>query len=144
MSEKWIRWEPAENISIRYSIRSISHMIEGLYMIFEGFADENKKVYVKFKIPFNGFRSTHERYREQTWDDLSKQGYEEGFFWNKTFFKVTNSSYIEWLLKEVYDISDRSSLIHFAFIDENFLFDIVTTEEPEIIFFEEKEVCKNN
>jgi len=49
-----------------------------------------------------------------------------------SFFKVSNSSYIEWLLEQSYGIP-AYEFIHFCFVTENSFLEVVTTYEPAIV-----------
>lgn len=125
--EKWIKWEPLEEIKGKFYIDAICDDINGLR-----FALSNEKA--KIEVIFNGFvasyRSIEEGYKQKAIYEMQGD-YDSSYFRNASFFIIKNSEYIAWLCEESYDIYTRN-LIHFVICEYNSFVDIITTEEPTI------------
>ncbi len=131
MQEKWIRWEPISNLSAKYYIDSISDNIKEFKIVLSEYRDKKKKVQVIFKNSVDAYRSTDESFRLGTIYNLGDQ-YGKKFYAEWTFFKVINSTYILWISEQSFGITDSLSFIHFSFIAEDSILDVVTTYEPRV------------
>jgi len=54
------------------------------------------------------------------------------FYAEWTFFKVTNSEYIQWLSEQSYGIAESESLIHFSILAGDSIVDVIAAYEPKI------------
>ena len=131
---KWIKWEPIEGLSSKYYINSILDGLEGLIVVLSDANDENKKVKVVFEDSVHTYRSTDESFRQSTINDLDEI-YGTQFYSDWTFFKVTNSEYMQWLSAQSYSIIDSEPLIHFIFLAVDSVVDIIATYEPKVELF---------
>ncbi len=137
MAENWIKWEPVQGLAERYSLDLvIDTKKEGFRIEFSAFEDRKKKIYVNFPNWVHAYRYGEEIFALDRIDQLTKK-YGKGFL-NWTFFKVADSSYLQWLSHESHTISDDRKLQHFAFILMDSILDVVAPYEPAVQFVEEK------
>lgn len=129
--EKWIKWEPIEEIKGQFYVDAIINDLEGLKI---ELSNDNRKLNLLFKGFIASCRSTEEGYIQKTYYEISRD-HDKLFFKNSPLFKVENSKYISWLLEESYEIY-HENLIHFVILTYNFLIDVVTLEEPDIKLIE--------
>lgn len=139
--EKWIKWEPAKNLSGKYEIIKIVHTPNIFYItLFD--IDNNKKIKIVFRHSIDTYRITYETFRCNTISYLHEQ-YGPDFYSRWTFFKITNSKYLKWLSEESCTISDSMPFTHFCILTSETLVDIVTGYEPKVEFFTEPELKKS-
>lgn len=131
MNEQWIRWEPIRGLSAKYYIDSISHTMKGLKILLSDAQNEQKKMMMIFEDSVEAFRSTDESFRRSTLYYLEQQ-YGTKFYAEWTFFKIPNSTYIQWLSEQSYGISDPLPLIHFSFLAMDLALDVIAVDEPRI------------
>lgn len=131
--EQWVQWQPASNLGHKYYIDSIIDSREGFRIILSEAENESNKIYVTFKNSVDAYRSTDESYRLKIMDDLGKK-YGKDFYTGWTFFKVTNSEYINWLSAQSCGWSDELSFVHYSFVAADSIVDVVTNYEPDIEF----------
>ena len=130
MIGEWARWEPSPHLSIKYDIIEISDNIDNFYI--ELIADKNKKIRIVFENSVVAYRNTEESFRSKLIDELSDR-YGDEFYGDWTFFKVSNSEYIQWILKESAGIAEGLPLIHYSIISLNSVLDIINMEDPKVI-----------
>ena len=131
MLEQWTRWEPIQGLAKKYCIDSIIDDTKGFSILLSEYYDEKKKARVVFENSVDAYRSTNESFRLSILYDLSgKHGNE--FYAGWTFFKVTNSLYIQWLFEQSYGTSESLNFIHFSFISDDSILDVVTNYEPRV------------
>ncbi|HVX00571.1 MAG TPA: hypothetical protein VHA52_09090 [Candidatus Babeliaceae bacterium] len=131
MKEEWIRWQPLSNLAEKYYIDALIYN-KSLKILLSEENDDFKKILVTFESRINAFRFTEESYRLKLFGDLREQ-YTADFFGRWTFFKVSNSSYIQWLFEQSI-ILRNSDLTHFSVIGGDEVVDIVSTDEPKVEF----------
>ncbi len=131
MTEQWIKWEPIKGLSTRYYTDSISKFPKGLKIILSEENDRSKKVNIIFENSICAYRSTNESFTLQILDTLGEK-YGKNFYAHWTFFKIINSSYIQWILQESHHVTNTMPLTHFAIFTLDSLIDIVATYEPKI------------
>lgn len=129
MEEQWIQWKPIQGLSRKYHIKSILDNLGELKIILCDEKYENKLVTVTFDGTIASYKWTDETYRLKTIALLDKK-YGKNFYGNWTFFKITNSLYLQLLSEDSFTIADSRSLIHFSLIDANSIVDIIATCEP--------------
>ncbi len=132
MLEDWIKWEPAQELSEKYFLYSIIESINGFEIILSDYYDDNKKIKILFGNSVHAYRNTNESYRLQTFNFLSEKKID-----NWTFFKVINSSYIQWMLEESCDIYKNINFVHFSFFTIESVVDVIGFEDPKIEFINE-------
>lgn len=131
MTEQLTKWKPIQGLSARYYIESISDTINELQILLFDDNDEEKKVLVSFKNSIISYESTYESFRSKLISDLDDQ-YGTKFYGTWTFFKVTNSSYLQWVSKHSYDTTKSLFLTHFCIIGLESIVDIIATDEPQV------------
>jgi len=129
MEEKWTRWEPASNLAQKYYIHSISDTIDGFFIKLFEENNKKKKIKITFEDSVNSYRNTNESYRLKTIDHLDTYNADKRCW---TFFKVNNSSYLQWFLEESYGIYDDFPFIHFSFVGVESILDVIAKYEPKI------------
>jgi len=132
MVEQWTRWEPIPNLAPKYSVYVLNFNKKGLRIELMDDEHENKIVEISFKRPVVAYTRTDESFILNLLCDLSN-AYGDVFYGYWTFFKVTNSRYIQQISQNLrHTISDSSSLIHFVIMSGNDMVDIVSDYEPEV------------
>ena len=135
MHEKWIKWEPVEALAPLYYIDEIHDTMAGFTIKLSEYKDEKKGVILLFENGIEGYRNADESFRYKTILYLHKQ-YGDSFLGQWTFFKVQNSSYIQWLLEESCGTNYSLSLTHFSFFTGNDVLDVVSTDEPTVTLWD--------
>lgn len=133
MIEQWSRWEPAEGLSNKYYIDSISDTMEELEIILSDAND--RRIRVMFENSVDSYKSTDETYKLQLICDLDEQ-YGTDFYSNWIFFKITNSSYIQDTLNGSGVIFNSQEFIHFCIFTSDVAIDILATYEPKVELIE--------
>ncbi|QQE74225.1 hypothetical protein KDJ56_20675 [Brevibacillus composti] len=131
MQENWERWEPVFGLSSKYYVESLSDSIEGFRILLSDANDEKKKVEVIFEDSVHAYRSTDESFRQSAINMIDEL-YGTEFYAEWTFFKVTNSKYIQWLSEQSYGITESESLIHFSILAGDSIVDVIAAYEPKI------------
>lgn len=131
--EKWTHWEPIEALTKRYEIVSVIDDGTDFSILLVENKNESKKIRLLFESLVETYRCAPESYRYKLIIELSEK-YGGDFYRDKTFFKVENSSYVKWILEESCGISENRSLIHFAFITDNVILDLLAYKDPKIEF----------
>ncbi len=131
MRTQWTKWEPIPHLTEKYNLKSISDGENGTEIILFDIKNSNHKVEISFTYPVDIYRRSDEKYLLETIDQL-KQQYGADFYTKWTFFKVTNSPYLQWLSEQSYNITDSTGLTHFALITTNSIVDIIDPCEPKI------------
>lgn len=129
----WKRWEPQALITGKYEINSIVDSDQGLFL---HLSRNSFKVVIHFENSVYAFRKTEETFRQIMIHDLSIH-FEKKFYAEWTFFKVENSSYIQWLEKQSGGLAGMFSIQHFVFLGLNSIVDVAVTYEPKIIVSED-------
>lgn len=138
MQEKWYRWEPANNLSKNYYIKSITDSVEDKFKIILSDAENsNKKILISFAHGVDAYRCTNESFTFLTIDSLEKT-YGTDFYSNWAFFKVEDSEYLKWISKQSYGVYDGSKFpfTHFCILGVDAVVDIINTYEPTITFLD--------
>lgn len=132
--EEWTRWEPINGLSGKYSINSLT-IAEDKLIIQLSDHDKVKKIEIVFDNGIDGYRYTYESFCFKIFGDLSqKHGIE--FYKNWSFFKVTNSEYLQWLSEKSRTWSDQFTFIHFCIFGNDEVVDILARYEPIIKIIE--------
>jgi hypothetical protein len=132
-AEQWAQWRPIDNLSAKYYVDSISDTLEGFTIQLSTENKHDGAVLVVFEISVDAYRSTDESYRLSTISDLSKR-YGDSFYGTWTFFKVSNSEYLQWLSTQSFEITDTLDFIHFAFVTGDSILDVICIYEPKVKF----------
>ena len=130
MPEQWIQWKPIAKLASKYQTEAILDKIGKFTIILSDINDNNKKTHIIFEESVDIYRVTQNQFRQHTLHELTEK-YESHFWKDWTFFKVKNSSYIQWLSKETI-FTEYIPFIHFSFITSNFLIEVIDPCEPKI------------
>lgn len=131
MTEEWSRWIPNEQVSARYSLDMIIENNDGLTIQLLDDHNENMQMRLEFRYAADAYRSTYETFRAELIHYLD-QKYGTVFYSEWTFFKVQNSSYIQWFSEQSGGISDFSPYTHFSILLMDSVIDILSLQEPKI------------
>lgn len=131
MQENWERWEPVSGLSSKYYVESLSDTVEGFRVVLSDANDEKKKVEVIFEDSVHAYRSTDESFRQSIINTIDER-YGTEFYTEWTFFKVSNSEYIQWLTEQSYGIAESEPLMHFSFLAVDSIVDVIAAYEPKI------------
>ncbi len=134
-NEQWIRWEPIKDLSEKYYVDAISDTKKGFRITLLDAHNEKKKVKIFFKKSVDFYQSTEETLTIKRLDELFCK-YGEKFPTTWTFFKVTNSSYVQWLANQSCGIIEPQRLIHYAVLAIDYFVDIVDPCEPVVTLME--------
>ncbi|WP_068786946.1 hypothetical protein [Paenibacillus phocaensis] len=131
MEESWGIWEVGNDVTSKYYVESINDTIEGFRILLSDANDEFKKVEILFEDSVHAYRSTDESFRQSTINKLDEQ-YGTEFYKDRTFFKVTNSEYIQWLSLQSFGIADSEQVHHFSILAVDSIVDIIAAYEPKV------------
>lgn len=131
MPEQWAKWEPISGLSAKYYIDSISQDRGGFKIILSSDTNIQEKVHVIFADSVWSHRSTDESFRQNTLYTIDK-AYGQDLYVHWTFFKIKNSTYLQWLSEESFGITDNLSLIHFCLYGMDDVIDIAAAYEPHV------------
>jgi hypothetical protein len=137
MTEQWVQWKPLEGLEKRYSIECISDDKNGFRITLSGSDQNTKKVIITFKNSVYAYRNTEEGLRIQIINELDKK-YGDKFYVEWTFFKVINSSYLQWLSGESDTVADYLCLQHFSLLTADSIVDVLNHAEPTVTFLDEE------
>ena len=126
--ERWILWNTVSIPTGQYELIKVQYDCEGLKLLFD---DEKILIEVTYGNEVLAFRCCDEGDRWKTVDSvLSKYGAD--FFKGKLFFKVENSEFKEWFEKEKFGILTKHEFIHYAFVTQNDIVDVLALNDPVI------------
>jgi hypothetical protein len=137
MKEEWKKWEPIKGLSKKYYTESIIDDFDGFKVVLCDENNKGKKAIITFDSSVSSYKWTNETFRLDTAAFLDKE-YGSNFYTEWTFFKITNSPYLQLLSKESSGIADYYSLIHFAIIESNAILDVIASYEPKVELIENK------
>ena len=130
MSEEWAKWEPLEGVSSKMYIEKLVNDKNGTLLVFKS-EDDNDTIQVLFQNSILSLRSTDEGRRLKTINFLEEK-YGTDFYAKWTFFKVANSTYVEWFNQETYDIYTSYNIEHYVFMTSDDVVEILSTYEPHV------------
>jgi hypothetical protein len=131
ITEQWIRWEPIEGLAETYNITAVKHTADRLYIMLTEPDSQEKGIHVIFENSMVSYRETDESFVLTTIADLDSQ-YGTTFYSQWTFFRVTNSTYIKWFLKQSQQTMNIKGLMHFVLFEPDLLVDVIATREPRV------------
>lgn len=136
MSEQWNRWKPIKELEKKYKIVNISENLNGFSIELVSTNKEQNTMSLIFEQSVNAYRFADQEFKQNIINSLTKE-YSEEYFKEWTFFKVDNSSYIEWLSEQSLGWSDEFPFIHFSLVGYDSILDIACDYEPKIILQQE-------
>lgn len=132
MNEQWTRWQPIPNLEAAYNIKEINFNKKCLNIILTESKQDHKSVEISFKKPIVAYTTTDESFILSLLCNLSKV-YGDDFYGKWTFFKVTDSHYIQRILATLpHTIPNSSMLMHFVLMTGNEMIDIISDYDPEV------------
>jgi|SRR5579862_507719 len=132
MYEQWTQWRPIEQLAPGYYMTALIDDVTGFYIrLGESNTNDPRGLFITFEHSIGAYRITDEGDRGMKLLYLSNT-YGRDFFAKWSFFKVTNSEYLEWISQEAGGIFDPKSTEHLVLITENSIIDIVSSYEPKI------------
>ena len=133
MSKEWIKWEPfVPGIEGNYRFDNISDNENGFKLVISQLNSE-KKLEITFVNSIWAYKRTSESFRQNLFNILSEK-YGDDFYTEWSFFKVTESDYLQWLSVESNTVTDQLKLSHFVIMTIDDVIDIAANYEPEIKF----------
>lgn len=124
LNEQWSRWEPQSNLATQYILENF---VDGLDCKFEITLTEaltpHKKLLVKFEHNPYMYKNSNIEYKQKTLKTLQELLGQD--FTNWAFFKVSNSNYIEWVVRHASGIYEANKFIHFVFVTRNSMIEII-------------------
>lgn len=136
MKEQWHKWKPVNDLSRKYYLERIIDTPDEFKVMLSDLLNPNKQAHILFKESVHCYRKTYESFASVIIHDLHEK-YGEEFYGDWTFFKVTNSEYLEWISQKSAGWSDyREPLIHFSLLLTDYIIDIVDTTEPNVQLIE--------
>ncbi len=133
MLEHWEKWIPSPDITSMYEIESINYDEHGFKITLFDIENKKNKIDLIYENWVFAFRKNDGIYKENIIDTIKKQNPTK-FCDNWTFFKVTNSKYLQWIFEQSLETCDLSYFSHFSFITPTSILDIPDTHEPKIVF----------
>ena len=133
MSETWIKWKPIEGLAPKYDVDLVVDTMDNFKIVLSEMDNSQKRLEVHFDSGVDIYRLTDESYWRNSLCEL-KEKYGAEFYWYWSFFKVENSSYLSWLSKESFGISDSRDFVHFAILGEDSILEVIANYEPKITF----------
>jgi hypothetical protein len=133
--EQWLQWKPAENLAKAHFVETIIDEMDRLIItLFESY-EQNKTFQLIFDNTVIAYRSVDEGYRLMTPDNcVQNNGTNLWRGW--TFFKASNSSYINWLQEQSDEKINLNVVTHFVVFAENFIVDVAAINEPIIKYID--------
>jgi|SRR5579872_6600025 len=135
MLEQWTHWKPIDGIAQIYNLESITDGIPGLFIRLYEEKTKKRGLLISFEYSAEAYRITDESFRRETLFALGQQ-YGIPFFSEWALFKVTNSEYVQWLSRESSGITDSWNFIHFVFLTQDSMLEVVTTYEPKVTLWD--------
>jgi hypothetical protein len=135
MEEQWKQWAPIEGLAQAYYLDAVLGTVDGFTICLSPMDATAQKVQVVFDDFVDAYRKADRNCRSVLIDMLHEQ-YGSDFYRNWAFFKVEHSSYIQWLSERSQGVSDYCKFVHFAFIAEDAVLDVVTNYEPTIVLID--------
>ena len=133
--EVWHKWLPDDpNLSKKYVVTAIEDII-GAFNIYLHDKRIQKSICLNFYKSALIFRKTDINYRFAELERISSEQSEqkESFCKEWSFFKISDSEYLNELIEEACGILNPQNFIHFVIVGSNCVVDVITNYEPMII-----------
>jgi len=134
MEEQWYQCNPVAFPEGRYELIELTQTFDGLKLVFD---DGKSSITVEYKDELLAFRSCDESDRWRTISDVLAT-HEKGFLPYKLMFKVENSDFKKWFVRECFGIREMDEFEHHCFVTPNDIVDVLAVHEPEIQIGETK------
>jgi len=124
MKEFFEKWEPRQNLPTKIYLKEFKD--DPNLGIIISFKEENDSL-ITFGFDWVlSYRNTNE-------GDLLKTFNECKGLTEWCFVKVMNSRYLNWFHEESYGIYKEKNIIHYRFLTDDDVIDVLSVEEPKII-----------
>ncbi|MCA9508849.1 MAG: hypothetical protein KC505_10555 [Myxococcales bacterium] len=136
MQEKWVKWEPLNGLMQKYYVDTVSTSIECcLKIVLIDEQNSAKKVHLVFEKFVAAYRYAHESFMNDLIFNL-RESHGKSFYAEWTFFKVENSTYIEWLTEKSEGTFMPKDYIHFSLVCGDVVLDVISVDDPIVNFKE--------
>ncbi len=142
-TEQWSHWKPLEELPRKFLIKNSYDSKEKLEIklynddpLDKNFKQKHEQIMrIIFPHPIVFYKQVDEYCSVEDTEDLKIQ-YGKDFVYQSSFFKVTNSKYLQLLAEESGSTGQELQLSHFVILDFNSRVDIITTQEPLVEWIE--------
>lgn len=122
MTDIYEIWKPIEDDPNNFNIEGLHNDYEGFRIIMRTRKPIDRVLKLSFDAPLL-FRSIDEGDRLKLWSN-------ETLITKYTFFRVKNSSLIEWLTDESLEVRKTDNLAHYLIASSNDIIDVICHDEP--------------
>jgi len=126
VNDIWVPWKPHEWIQPHYNFVQCNDFIKKIELLL-AVPNSSKKLLIIFDFPIYMYRATYQPHASPVSIPKDHHCYNQ---W--TFFKVIDSSYLQWLAEQSYGILEPQQYIHFSWITPQTIIDVISLEEPII------------
>lgn len=126
----WSKWEPIGGLANKYHLLDIVLNSNGLSIRLIN-NEEKSKVTIDFKESVWSYRMIDEGFMLLTENHLYSK-YGSDFYLNWSFFKVSESDFLNWIATQSFNISTKLHLKQFSILNFDDCIDIVAGYEPEV------------
>jgi len=132
-------WNPL-NYSTKASIYMLSHITDGptkFEFVLSSIHEKNiTKIKILFRKSTQAYKITRKKYDAETLP-MIKLAFGTQFDPEWMFYTASESSYLEWIASESYDVWKPLGFIQFSFITSDMIIDVVASYEPEVMLINE-------
>jgi hypothetical protein len=128
--EEWKKWIPSKELSLKMYIEKVIDDKKGLQLFCQS-KDEKITIKICFENFVLSYRNTDEGRRLKMLKFLTEK-YGKEFYAEWSFFKVINSTYIEWFNQETYNMYSDYNIEHYVFLTCDDVVEVLSTYEPQI------------
>lgn len=127
LSEQWIKLNQTQCLAQSYNVEKIVHSIDKFEIFFAAdVLNLQGKIWITFEEGIFSYRHTKVCFRKKTLKALCEQNGQGFLEW--PFFKVNDSSYIQWLIKQSGGIFSAGDFVHFAFVTRDSLLEVIVSK----------------
>ena len=131
--EKWVPLVPNNiDVSKSYIFESFINGPRTFEIVLIDNTSSNKKILINFPYRAFAYRTTKIEFQESTLEVVRRLKGNDFFDW--PFFKIDNSHYIEWLVKQSCGINQIHEFDHFVFLSQDVVIEVInSSNEPNPI-----------
>lgn len=129
--EQWIIWKPIENLPNKCWLNMVNETPSQQLIILLSDKKETCTVSLEFNNNVTMYKVSEETCTiNLLYDVIGKYG--DDFMHGSTFFKILNSSYVEWLVQQSNGLLNAENLNHYCIFGIDSVIDIITSQEPKV------------
>lgn len=128
--ERWVRWDILNRALGKMYLESFVYDTNGIEIVLEC-ENENIAIRILFDSSVLAFRGSDEGRRLSTIIFL-EENYGSAFYANWTFFKIDNSSYVQWFNEETYNIYSNYHIEHYVFLSADDIVEVLSIYPPTV------------